>query len=519
MAVADSLRKMVIRSSNPLGRLHALWTLDGLDSLDDATLHAALGDPRPGIRRHSIRLAEDRIEPSAEFTEAVVGLANDPDPTVRFQATLTLGSVDSPQAATSIVALLGNANEKWIRMAALCSSSAAPWRLLSQLIKRRDWTETLSADQSAFLEELGEQFASGSNSSERDHCVTWLSTSSDDSASPARIAVLAGLTKGLSGAPASQGGLSAVLDSATRVAADAKPPFHLRLQAIEVLARCRAAGAESVLLELLRSTYPPGVQAAAARSLAQWGDTESCKRVYERWSEQGIAARQATLESATQTPAATAALLDAIELETVLPTELPAAARAALLEIQSDALRPRIERLLTSANQVDRASVVASYETATKMAGEAQRGAKHFAEHCIVCHAIQARGGRVGPDLAGVGSRRNDLLIVDILDPSRTVSADYVNYFVSTERGQTLTGLIAAETADAITLTTATGDHETIARSSIVELRSTGKSIMPDGVEEKLSPQQLADVLEFLRRPDRQLLPAKAGVDEQKGPP
>jgi putative heme-binding domain-containing protein len=202
------------------------------------------------------------------------------------------------------------------------------------------------------------------------------------------------------------------------------------------------------------------------------------------------------------------ALLDALEEEIVLPAELPVATRVALSETLDDALNARVERLLANTNAVDRAAVVARYEAATRMSGDVRRGAALFAEHCLVCHAIQTHGGRVGPDLAAVGSRRSDLLLVDILDPSRTVSADFVNYFVSTEQGQTLTGIIAAETADGITLLTATGDRETIARSAIDELRSTGKSIMPDGVEEKISPQQLADVLEFLRRPDQKLLPA-----------
>jgi putative heme-binding domain-containing protein len=108
----------------------------------------------------------------------------------------------------------------------------------------------------------------------------------------------------------------------------------------------------------------------------------------------------------------------------------------------------------------------------------------------------------MGPDLASVASRRTDLLLVDILDPSQQVSPDYINYIVVTKDGRVLNGVIASETSESVTLRREEGQQDTIRRIDIEELRGSGKSIMPDGLEQKLSVDQLADLLEFLHVPN-----------------
>jgi putative heme-binding domain-containing protein len=140
------------------------------------------------------------------------------------------------------------------------------------------------------------------------------------------------------------------------------------------------------------------------------------------------------------------------------------------------------------------------------MKGHPGRGGALFKEHCAVCHALKGVGQRIGPDLAAVGSRRNDILLVDILDPSRQVSSDFLGYIVSTKQGKVISGLVAAENKDNLTIRREGGAEEMILRADIEEFQPTGKSLMPDGFEQKLTHQQLADILEFLRQPDPKLL-------------
>jgi putative heme-binding domain-containing protein len=165
-------------------------------------------------------------------------------------------------------------------------------------------------------------------------------------------------------------------------------------------------------------------------------------------------------------------------------------------------LRGRAGKILATVAPADRAAVVARFAGIATRRGDAMRGAYVFKQNCQTCHAIQGVGQKVGPDLASVASRRADLLIADILDPSQQVTPDYVNYLVVTKDGRVLNGVIAGETADSVTLRREEGQQDTIPRADIEELRATGKSIMPDGLEQKLTSDQLADLLEFLRQPD-----------------
>jgi putative heme-binding domain-containing protein len=119
---------------------------------------------------------------------------------------------------------------------------------------------------------------------------------------------------------------------------------------------------------------------------------------------------------------------------------------------------------------------------------------------------VQGIGQQVGPDLASVASRRTEQLLVDILDPSRQVSPDYISYLVETKDGRIMTGLLAAETADSVTLRREERQQDTIPRDNIEQLRASGKSLMPDGLEQKLTPDELADLLEFLHHPHEHLL-------------
>lgn len=70
---------------------------------------------------------------------------------------------------------------------------------------------------------------------------------------------------------------------------------------------------------------------------------------------------------------------------------------------------------------------------------------------------------------------------------------------VTSTSGRSAAGLLSAETASSITLLAAEGKTESLLRTDIEELRSTGRSMMPDGLEKDLSPQGLADLIEYVR--------------------
>ena len=154
-----------------------------------------------------------------------------------------------------------------------------------------------------------------------------------------------------------------------------------------------------------------------------------------------------------------------------------------------------------------RPAVLESFRPALALTGRPARGAEIVSRLCLACHSLQGQGQRVGPDLVGASGRSPETLLQDILDPNAQVSPDYAAYEIVPKTGDPVVGLIASETAQRLTLRHPGGPDTSWARSEIQEIRATGRSLMPEGLEEGLQPQDLADLLSFLRAPEAAPLP------------
>ena len=119
----------------------------------------------------------------------------------------------------------------------------------------------------------------------------------------------------------------------------------------------------------------------------------------------------------------------------------------------------------------------------------------------------------MGPNLATVTNRSPEDLLVHILDPNREVAPNFVNYNVATVQGRVISGIIAEESANAIVVKRAEGATDVIPRDQIEQVKSTGVSLMPEGLEKGLSAQDLADLIAFVRsiRRDEPGITAPAG--------
>jgi putative heme-binding domain-containing protein len=107
-------------------------------------------------------------------------------------------------------------------------------------------------------------------------------------------------------------------------------------------------------------------------------------------------------------------------------------------------------------------------------------------------------GYEVGPDLASSPSRNPEALLTNILDPNRTVDPAFLQYLIIDKSGRTFAGKIVAETATSVTLTSGKGVLDTVLRTNIDEVVSTGKSLMPEGFEKTISKEEMADLITFL---------------------
>ena len=131
--------------------------------------------------------------------------------------------------------------------------------------------------------------------------------------------------------------------------------------------------------------------------------------------------------------------------------------------------------------------------------GDPHKGQLAFNRLCGQCHKIHGQGQDVGPDITVNGRASLDQLLSNVFDPSLVIGRIYQAYTVVTTDGRTLTGLLVEDNPQRIVLKVQGGKIETIARKDVDEFEQSKLSLMPEGVEKQLSPQELIDLLAFLR--------------------
>lgn len=149
----------------------------------------------------------------------------------------------------------------------------------------------------------------------------------------------------------------------------------------------------------------------------------------------------------------------------------------------------------------DRAEVIAQYAGLAKLTGDPARGQAHFQQLCATCHRLRGEGHEVGPDLGMVGSKPADWLLTAILDPNQNVEARYRAWILTLKSGETVAGLISAETTNNLVLRLPGGTELPVLRADIQKQEPLPVSLMPAGFESALKPQDLADLLRWLRGP------------------
>jgi putative membrane-bound dehydrogenase-like protein len=135
--------------------------------------------------------------------------------------------------------------------------------------------------------------------------------------------------------------------------------------------------------------------------------------------------------------------------------------------------------------------------------GDAGRGREVFfgkKATCATCHSVGSQGGRVGPDLSKIGAVRSGRdLLESIVFPSASFARGFEPYELTTRQGRVLTGVLARETADAVFLVDGQRSEVRVPRGAIESLHPGKVSIMPQGLDQQISRQELADLLAFLQ--------------------
>jgi putative membrane-bound dehydrogenase-like protein len=527
---APELVRMVHESPSAVGRLHALWTLDGLGELKAAEIDTALGDAEPGVRENAIVLAEPILSKSPALTQKLIGMAKDADAMVRFQLLCTLGSLDSPAARAARDELLSHdIEDKWFQIAALSASSGEASRLYEKAVATGT-TET--PGRVNFVRQAASVVGARQKPAEVLSVIQKVDRATQANAEWWRAASLDGLALGLkaagpgalsssqqvllklfatpqpsvrratlrliemSGLPAGPPA-AAALQRASAVVADRSADAGERADSIGLLAIAGPQEHEALFKQLIDPQEPDQVQAAAVRAFGKCKGDDIGKYLLSKWRALTPAGRTAAADAMYLEPSRVRLLVAALKSGDVQPWTLNFSQRRRLIMNTDPAIRAEARPMLEPSSS-DREKVVKRYEAAFDRTADAARGREVFKSICVKCHRFAGLGVQVGPDLATVQNQPKQALLEDILMPNKTIAQGYEAYVVETTGG-TLDGVLGAQTTTTIALRHEDGKEDIIQRKDIKQMYVTNVSAMPGDLEKQIDIQQMADLLEFLK--------------------
>ncbi|MBC7852186.1 MAG: c-type cytochrome, partial [Pirellulaceae bacterium] len=508
----EPLQKLVQQSLVPQARLHALCVLDGLGELKEETLATALGDEQAAIRRHAIRLSEPLLGKSAKISEVVLKHVQESDPTIRLQMAYSLGQWNEPTAAQALATIaLANQSDPYITAAVLSSlnkenvgtvlaavmggngKGPPPERLVDRLLR----ISAALGDDDALVK-----------------AIAAITQAKDGKFAAWQFTALAGMLDVTARRKQSldqklDGNLrgqvvhvfKAARDTVAAGRGDDKAAQSRRLAAISLLGR----GPESqdqdldTLAALLAPQESSDVQFAAAQTLAKLSAKNVSELLLAGWQSHTPALRSQILDSLMAREGSILTLLDAVEGGTIPANQIDARRRQQLLSDVSAKVRTKAEKVLAGAVDANRTKLIEQYKPALTAMGDKEKGKTAFAKRCANCHRLENVGHLVGSDLASMTNRSMDVYLIAILDPNRAVEDRYLDYTALTSDGKTTSGILISETGNSITLAQPEGKQVQILRSELEQLKSTGKSLMPEGVEKDITVDEMTDLLVYLR--------------------
>ncbi|PVD52554.1 dehydrogenase [Terrimonas sp.] len=522
--------------SNVMGRLHALWTLEGMNALQPSLIKKALKDSVAGIRENAVKLAELHLRDDPALGTALTALKNDEDIKVRFQLLLTLGYIHS--AAASEVRnnlLFGDMENKWFQVAALSAFPLDANALLNLVLAK--YKAGVPA-YGSMVERLAEMIAATSDDAVVHQHIQHAIVPRSAGERQSQTSMLRGLAQGLrnrknnlSISRADQqlllktffdspsDGLrksvlqflqaSKISDDALRLPAVAKAASVAqdtsisdvkRADAIDFLAFGNPPEYQSMLQGLLTPQEQPAVKLAALRVLNLVPSTAVSEFLVEQWPGLTKEIRDAAVRVFMSDIDRMNILITAMEQNKISTNSVSFWTGIALMQVADDTLRERA-RDVFSKNAEEAKRIAKEYQAALDVKGDAEKGKAVYMQSCAVCHQVRGQYGvAFGPDLGTIHNWKKEDILANILDPNLSIMAGYDLWEIILNNGESLQGIIAAETASAITIKNMGNFEKTISRQDIKSLKSLSISAMPGGLEKNISKEQMADLIAFLRQ-------------------
>lgn len=528
----DHLRNVVETGKSAEGRLHALWTLEGMHMLTDDLIRHGLGDEVAGVRENSIRLAELHLKETSDLVNVLLSMAGDANAKVRYQLLCTLGYVTTPEAdRVRKEILFKDVNDPWMRVAALTAPVSQSVSLFTEVLMKAQ------SDPNAYkplIERLSAMMISDGDVSGVNKLLHTKLTATDDASVAIASSILNGMATGqersahpvslradqreemfqtIFNHPATAVGTAAlrllrasntpaappaVAGMARTIALDRDQKEDRRALAADVLALGNPQSYQQLFTQLLSAAEPLPVQLSALRGLSNIPGTDVSHTLIAQWPSLTPEVHDAAVATFLRDPDRIAALLQAIEDRKVPASDISWPRRVGLMAQANHSLRDKARALFA---QSDDKQIRGKMANVLALKGEPHRGMQVYQQNCGLCHQIRGKMGiGLGPDLGTVHNWSAEAILSNIVNPNQSISSGFDLCRVQLVNGEQVQGIIASESPTALTLRNNGSAERIINRSDIKSLQALNMSIMPDDLAQKIDPQSMADLLAFLKQ-------------------
>lgn len=532
-ALYPKLRQLVSSETGQLA-LEALWALHWSGGFEDQFATEQLKHPNPSVRAWIVRLLGDRNTLSNTLQPLVAALAaSEPDVQVRCQLACSAKRWQTEAALPVIRALLkheqdaADKQQPLLLWWALESKVAGGHeRILTWLKDPALWNEPFFKQH--LISRLGQRFTADRGGEALETAAALFELSNQPEVTDLLVK---GMEAGLQGdvvttvpavmqkrvadlwekrphtpvliSFAMRLGFGPAEGAALEQVANAKASETDRKKFLALLAERRVSAVGKFALELLRSESSESLRLESLNTLQRLSDSSLAKSVLELYPEFTPKLRGAVVGMLSSRPEWAVALLEGVERGVLKKEQVGA---TALLTIQSFK-DPRCEaligkywgRLRQSSEEKDQ-KIGTVRKTLSSGTGDLVAGRELFRGLCASCHTLNGEGGKIGPELTGYERDNLDFMIPAIVDPSLGIREEFTAFNVTTKDGQVLIGFIAEKTDQAITLVDLAQNRTVIPKEQVVSAVASPVSLMPEGLIDSLTEQQLRDLFSYLTK-------------------
>jgi putative heme-binding domain-containing protein len=297
-------------------------------------------------------------------------------------------------------------------------------------------------------------------------------------------------------------GGAAALEEERKTLSNASADPAARLTALEALLSVKDGPSLPVLLQLAREPGP--LRAPTLRGLAEYEDPQITPALLDVFKTLDTAEKRDALNTLLARPPSAHAFLAAIDSQALNRSEINAPVARQLQDLHD----PEIDAWLAKnygavrTSPDDKKAAIAKLKafltTDSILHADVNRGRAIFTATCAICHTLFGYGAKIGPELPG-SFEDIDYLLLNIVDPDAIIGKDYQQVLVHTKDGQTVSGIIASDDGNAVSLKSLAG-IVTVQRSDITSMEVSPHSLMPEGLITSLPPQDVRDLFLYLRQ-------------------